>query len=200
MSHRGVMYAALHRSRFVANSGKDSSLYSFYAQSSRPLNSLGRDAPGAPRPQSRRPLLNARNGFFATAWPLSNANPSPPAPARADGATFARAQLARRPDTVICAARAEGANRRGGREAEGARLESVYAGNRIAGSNPAPSANSTPWPAALSDSHPRYDALFATGASMIQKIKIIYKITWPNGKIYVGSDLTELDYLLWQPG
>ena len=31
--------------------------------------------------------------------------------------------------------------RRGGRVAEGARLESVYAGNRIAGSNPAPSAN-----------------------------------------------------------
>ena len=30
--------------------------------------------------------------------------------------------------------------RRGGRVAEGARLESVYAGNRIAGSNPAPSA------------------------------------------------------------
>ena len=27
---------------------------------------------------------------------------------------------------------------------------------------------------------------------MIQKIKIIYKITWPNGKIYVGSDLTDL--------
>ncbi len=26
---------------------------------------------------------------------------------------------------------------------------------------------------------------------MIQKIKIIYKITWPNGKIYVGSDLTD---------
>ena len=32
----------------------------------------------------------------------------------------------------------EGARRRGGRAAEGARLESVYAGNRIAGSNPAP--------------------------------------------------------------
>ena len=31
--------------------------------------------------------------------------------------------------------------RRGGRAAEGARLESVYAGNRIAGSNPAPSAS-----------------------------------------------------------
>lgn len=29
---------------------------------------------------------------------------------------------------------------RGGRVVEGARLESVYAGNRIAGSNPAPSA------------------------------------------------------------
>src|SRR5580698_1575828 len=35
-----------------------------------------------------------------------------------------------------------GARRRGGRAAEGARLESVYAGNRIAGSNPAPSASS----------------------------------------------------------
>jgi hypothetical protein len=32
------------------------------------------------------------------------------------------------------------ASRRGGRAVEGARLESVYAGNRIAGSNPAPSA------------------------------------------------------------
>lgn len=26
---------------------------------------------------------------------------------------------------------------------------------------------------------------------MIQKTKVIYKITWPNGKIYVGSDLTD---------
>ena len=33
--------------------------------------------------------------------------------------------------------------RRGGRAAEGARLESVYTGNRIAGSNPAPSARKT---------------------------------------------------------
>ena len=41
---------------------------------------------------------------------------------------------------VLRAARDEDATRRGGREAEGARLESVYAGNRIAGSNPAPSA------------------------------------------------------------
>ena len=32
--------------------------------------------------------------------------------------------------------------RRGGRVVEGARLESVYTGNRIAGSNPAPSASS----------------------------------------------------------
>src|SRR6516225_8301456 len=32
--------------------------------------------------------------------------------------------------------------RRGGRAVEGARLESVYTGNRIAGSNPAPSASS----------------------------------------------------------
>ncbi|MDF2622162.1 MAG: hypothetical protein K0S00_4821 [Xanthobacteraceae bacterium] len=34
--------------------------------------------------------------------------------------------------------------RRGGRVVEGARLESVYTGNRIAGSNPAPSAISVP--------------------------------------------------------
>ena len=34
----------------------------------------------------------------------------------------------------------ESARRRGGRAVEGARLESVYTGNRIAGSNPAPSA------------------------------------------------------------
>ena len=38
------------------------------------------------------------------------------------------------------AARVKRATRRGGRAAEGARLESVYAGNCIAGSNPAPSA------------------------------------------------------------
>src|SRR5271169_185023 len=40
------------------------------------------------------------------------------------------------------AARDEDATWRGGRAAEGARLESVYAGNCIAGSNPAPSAKS----------------------------------------------------------
>ena len=34
-----------------------------------------------------------------------------------------------------------GPRRRGGRVAEGARLESVYAGDRIGGSNPPPSAN-----------------------------------------------------------
>jgi hypothetical protein len=33
---------------------------------------------------------------------------------------------------------------RGGRVVEGARLESVYTGNRIAGSNPAPSATTKP--------------------------------------------------------
>jgi hypothetical protein len=38
------------------------------------------------------------------------------------------------------AARDVDATWRGGRAAEGARLESVYAGNCIAGSNPAPSA------------------------------------------------------------
>lgn len=26
---------------------------------------------------------------------------------------------------------------------------------------------------------------------MVQKVKVIYKVTWPNGKIYVGSDLTD---------
>ena len=26
---------------------------------------------------------------------------------------------------------------------------------------------------------------------MIETIKVIYKVTWPNGKIYVGSDLTD---------
>jgi hypothetical protein len=26
---------------------------------------------------------------------------------------------------------------------------------------------------------------------MTQNVKVIYKITWPNGKIYVGSDLTD---------
>ena len=35
----------------------------------------------------------------------------------------------------------EAPRRRGGRVVEGARLESVYTGNRIAGSNPAPSAS-----------------------------------------------------------
>lgn len=26
---------------------------------------------------------------------------------------------------------------------------------------------------------------------MTQKMKVVYKITWPNGKVYVGSDLTD---------
>ncbi|PWB83580.1 MAG: hypothetical protein C3F11_05890 [Methylocystaceae bacterium] len=26
---------------------------------------------------------------------------------------------------------------------------------------------------------------------MLQKSKVVYKITWPNGKLYVGSDLTD---------
>jgi hypothetical protein len=46
--------------------------------------------------------------------------------------------LSRRGPWLYCARRA----RRGGRVAEGARLESVYTGNRIVGSNPTPSANS----------------------------------------------------------
>ena len=44
-------------------------------------------------------------------------------------------------DGKVCV-RLKARMRRGGRVAEGARLESVYAGNRIAGSNPAPSASS----------------------------------------------------------
>ena len=53
--------------------------------------------------------------------------------------------------------------RRGGRVVEGARLESVYAGNRIAGSNPAPSAIyavSTPSREALSNGRRHYDQRF----------------------------------------
>jgi|SRR5580700_6237883 hypothetical protein len=45
--------------------------------------------------------------------------------------------LSRRSPPLYCARRV----RRGGRVAEGARLESVYTGNRIVGSNPTPSAN-----------------------------------------------------------
>ena len=45
--------------------------------------------------------------------------------------------------------RLRGARRRGGRVVEGARLESVYTGNRIEGSNPSPSASS---PSGLSTS------------------------------------------------
>ena len=26
---------------------------------------------------------------------------------------------------------------------------------------------------------------------MTRKIKVVYKVTWPNGKIYVGSDLAD---------
>jgi hypothetical protein len=26
---------------------------------------------------------------------------------------------------------------------------------------------------------------------MTARMKVVYKITWPNGKIYVGSDLTD---------
>jgi len=26
---------------------------------------------------------------------------------------------------------------------------------------------------------------------MTRKMKVVYKITWPNGKIYIGSDLTD---------
>ena len=51
------------------------------------------------------------------------------------------APLARVPSgTKNCVRLRARALRRGGRVVEGARLESVYTGNRIAGSNPAPSA------------------------------------------------------------
>jgi hypothetical protein len=26
---------------------------------------------------------------------------------------------------------------------------------------------------------------------MTQKMKVVYKVTWPNGKVYVGSDMTD---------
>ena len=48
--------------------------------------------------------------------------------------------LSRRSPPLYCARRV----RRGGRVAEGARLESVYTGNRIVGSNPTPSAKVLP--------------------------------------------------------
>ena len=44
-------------------------------------------------------------------------------------------------DTVSALRYFLGTSRRGGRVAEGARLESVYTGDRIEGSNPSPSAN-----------------------------------------------------------
>ena len=49
-----------------------------------------------------------------------------------------RAFSARHPEEI--SVRLRRMLRRGGRVVEGARLESVYTGNRIAGSNPAPSA------------------------------------------------------------
>jgi hypothetical protein len=33
--------------------------------------------------------------------------------------------------------------------------------------------------------------ILVEGGSMMPKMKVVYKITWPNGKIYVGSDLTD---------
>ncbi|VTZ49571.1 hypothetical protein MPC4_170102 [Methylocella tundrae] len=53
--------------------------------------------------------------------------------------------------------------RRGGRVVEGARLESVYAGNRIAGSNPAPSA-----------SLPFLTVCLARKSSIVQSIKGLF--------------------------
>ena len=50
---------------------------------------------------------------------------------------------------------------------EGARLESVYAGNRIAGSNPASSANSRLAPTAVADFGPRYDGSRERGAAIV---------------------------------
>jgi hypothetical protein len=53
-----------------------------------------------------------------------------------DRATLPSGCLAEGHGYIACIA----ARRRGGRVAEGARLESVYTGNRIVGSNPTPSA------------------------------------------------------------
>ena len=47
--------------------------------------------------------------------------------------------------SITARSRCKAETRRGGRVAEGARLESVYTGNRIAGSNPASSAISSVW-------------------------------------------------------
>ncbi len=64
--------------------------------------------------------------------PLSRGSPrQAPAPALRGPGRFGSLRLP---------SRMEEAARRGGRAVEGARLESVYTGNRIAGSNPAPSA------------------------------------------------------------
>jgi hypothetical protein len=60
----------------------------------------------------------------------------PPRRGSVGAALHALGRFATVPPSPAC-----GAIRRGGRAVEGARLESVYGGNSIAGSNPAPSAN-----------------------------------------------------------
>src|ERR1700730_13734701 len=67
---------------------------------------------------------------------LACAGGSPPYSARLRGYPHRR-EVKRSNRTRECGLR------RGGRVVEGARLESVYAGNRIAGSNPAPSATAS---------------------------------------------------------
>ena len=74
-----------------------------------------------------RPSRNAGNGSDARQDRLASL-----APALRRGSRLASL---RRPPC-----RYNGVSRRGGRVVEGARLESVYGGNSIAGSNPAPSA------------------------------------------------------------
>jgi hypothetical protein len=75
------------------------------------------------------------------AWPLFWIAADPLAADREEwtSGSGAKARIARFDvkDVTLC----KGSNRRGGRVAEGARLESVFTGNRNVGSNPTPSAN-----------------------------------------------------------
>ena len=65
---------------------------------------------------------------------------SVPGPRPTRGADVSGPRCTRRGAPLLSRSPACGAFRRGGRAVEGARLESVYGGNSIAGSNPAPSA------------------------------------------------------------
>jgi hypothetical protein len=75
------------------------------------------------------------------AWPLFWIAADPLAADREEwtSGSGAKARIARFDvkDVTLC----KGSNRRGGRVAEGARLESVFTGNRNVGSNPTPSAS-----------------------------------------------------------